>query len=289
MRPLTHRLVLAGLYLVLLGAAAYFAARGASYYATPLAERARHPLYWQLKPGGELGLLFGVAGATMMVVMLAYSLRKRLRVLRRAGTVGQWLDYHILLGISGPVFILLHSSFKVGGLVALSFWSMVAVAASGVFGRFLYSQIPRSRAGDELSLAEAERLDAELARALVEDLGLPAAAVRELDELATQGADPCRSLFALALSYPRDRLALGRRLRRFEREHPQVARGLRRRYHRLVERKARLRLRLLMWQRLREVFHYWHVLHKPFAIVMYLFMVVHVAVAWMTGYAWVGS
>jgi hypothetical protein len=35
-----------------------------------------------------------------------------------------------------------------------------------------------------------------------------------------------------------------------------------------------------------ELFHYWHVLHKPFALVMYLFMAVHVAVAVMTGYAW---
>jgi hypothetical protein len=29
-------------------------------------------------------------------------------------------------------------------------------------------------------------------------------------------------------------------------------------------------------------------MHKPFALVMYLFMVVHVAVAVMTGYAWGG-
>jgi hypothetical protein len=30
------------------------------------------------------------------------------------------------------------------------------------------------------------------------------------------------------------------------------------------------------------------VLHKPFAVVMYLFMLVHVAVALVTGYGWVG-
>jgi hypothetical protein len=35
-----------------------------------------------------------------------------------------------------------------------------------------------------------------------------------------------------------------------------------------------------------ELFHYWHVLHKPFAVVMYLFMLVHVAVAFATGYGW---
>ena len=37
--------------------------------------------------------------------------------------------------------------------------------------------------------------------------------------------------------------------------------------------------RILLWDRLHELFHYWHVIHKPFAVVMYLFMVVHIAVA----------
>jgi hypothetical protein len=30
------------------------------------------------------------------------------------------------------------------------------------------------------------------------------------------------------------------------------------------------------------------VLHKPFALVMYLFLILHVAVAVVTGYGWVG-
>ena len=68
--------------------------------------------------------------------------------------------------------------------------------------------------------------------------------------------------------------------RRFSNLEP----GLRRRFERTVARKARLRRRLLLWPRLRQIFHYWHVLHKPFAIIMYLFMIVHIGVAWMTGY-----
>jgi hypothetical protein len=34
------------------------------------------------------------------------------------------------------------TTFKIGGLVAVSFWSMVAVVASGVLGRYL---CPRSQ------------------------------------------------------------------------------------------------------------------------------------------------
>lgn len=284
-----HRLALASLYLLFLGTAAYFAWDGASYYTTPLIERPRHPQYWQLKPGGERGLLFGIAGASMMVVMLLYSVRKRVPLLRRAGQVGIWLDYHILLGVCGPVFILLHSSFKVGGLVALSFWSMVAVALSGVVGRYLYRQIPRSCAGDELTLAEVETLDSELSQELVERHGLDPEALAELDAAAQKGVEEDRSLTALLLLGPFERWRLRRRLVRFRRRHPGLDRAHRRRFEKLVRRKALLRRRVAMWERLRRLFHYWHVFHKPFALIMYLFMIVHITVAWFTGYGWIGS
>ena len=74
--------------------------------------------------------VLGIAGAGMMTLMLLYSLRKRVRWFHRLGSLSRWLDVHIFLGIVGPCLVVLHSAFKVGGLVALSFWSMVAVVVS---------------------------------------------------------------------------------------------------------------------------------------------------------------
>jgi hypothetical protein len=48
---------------------------------------------------------------------------------------------------------------------------MVAVALSGVFGRYLYLQIPRTRAGEELTLAEVEKADRDLAQRLRDEFG----------------------------------------------------------------------------------------------------------------------
>lgn len=288
MKAAPQRLLLIGIYALLLGSLAGFAYHGLPYYLTPLAERPRHPLYWQLKPGGTWGLAFGIVGAVMMVVMLLYSVRKRFVALRRLGPVSEWLDFHILFGICGPLFILLHSSFKVQGLVSLSFWSMVAVATSGIAGRYLYRQIPHSSAGDELSLAEVERLDQELARQLTQEAGLDAEAIRQLDEVAALGTGAGRSLLGLALRFPLDSLRLGRRLRAFRQRFSPRDRHLRRRYELLVRQKVSLRRRILLWQRVRELFHYWHVFHKPFALVMYIFMFVHIGVAWVTGYARIG-
>jgi hypothetical protein len=267
-------------------AVTWLLADGASYYATPLPERARHPDYWTLKPGGTLGLRLGVAGLLMMTVMHVYSARKRLRPLRRLGPLRSWLDFHILLGIFGPLCVVLHSSFKVGGLVAISFWAMVAVALSGVFGRYLYLQIPRTRAGEELTLAEVEKADAALTQRLRQEFQVDDAFLAALEGSSTaRPAGLPSALFALV----REDLGGGRaRAARLARSLPGLPPPLARELAAVAGEKARLRRRIVWWDTLHRLFHHWHVVHKPFAIVMYLFVVLHVAVATLTGYglAW---
>lgn len=274
--PLAYLLsfaVVAGLY-----------ASGSDFYRAPLLERARHPDYWQLKAGGSTGHTLGVVGSSMMVLMLGYSLRKRFGLLRRVGPLSRWLDVHIYFGVFGPLLVVLHSSFKVGGLVALSFWSMVLVAVSGVLGRYLYRQIPRTRAGEELALADLERLDHELAQGLQSRFGLDPAQLAELEAVV---AAPRRiGLLAGLLRMVLDDLRLRSALRRFARGCRQVPASAFRELEHAVRQKAILRRRILLWARAHELFHYWHVFHKPFAIVMYLFLIVHVAVAITTGYGW---
>jgi len=272
--------------LYLLGALAIiaFLAHGADFYRTPLLERARHVGYWQWKAGGSVGHTLGVAGASMMVVMLLYSVRKRVGALRRLGPLGRWLDVHIFLGVFGPLLVVLHSSFKVQGLVALSFWSMAVVASSGVLGRYLYLQIPRTRAGEERALAELEAEDRELSEQLRTRFGLDGAQLGRLDTLV---AVPARAGllggFARLLT---DDLRLRSGLREFARGCRSVPAPVFRDFERVVREKAQVHRRILLWDRVHELFHYWHVLHKPFALVMYLFMIVHVAVAFVTGYGW---
>lgn len=261
---------------------------GLSYYLTPLIERPRHPGYWELKPGGGRGHLLGIIGSAMMVVMLGYTLRKRWRPMRRLGALSHWLDFHIWLGIWGPVLVILHSSFKVQGLVAISFWSMIAVATSGVFGRFLYVQIPRAHSGVELDLEEVRALDREMSRSLVEEKGVRPEVLDAVDRIVEATSNTRQPLLLLLARMTYQPLLLRLRVRRVlaptlaRLGRGPAARHLRRR----VLRKASLHRRLLLWGRLKELFHYWHVLHKPFAVLMYLFMVVHIAVAWATGYAW---
>jgi hypothetical protein len=260
-------------------------ARGLDFYRTPLLERAHHEGYWHWKAGGSVGHRLGVAGASMMVLMLLYSVRKRLGVLRRLGPLGLWLDIHIFLGICGPLLVVLHSSFKVHGLVALSFWSMLIVASSGVLGRYLYLQIPRTRAGEERALEELEAEDRELSGQLRTRFRLDEAQIAGLDALV---AIPARvGLLGGFARLVTDDLRLPSGLRAFARSCRSVPGPVFREFERVVRQKAQVRRRILLWDRVHELFHYWHVLHKPFAVVMYLFMIVHMAVALITGYGWV--
>jgi hypothetical protein len=279
------RAVLVTLYLVSFAGIAWFLLQGAPFYLTPLGERAHHDGYWAFKAGGTLGLRLGVVGSSMMVVMLLYSLRKRVGWLRRAGPLSRWLDVHIYLGVVGPLLVILHSAFKVGGLVALSFWSMILVATSGLLGRYLYLQIPRTRAGEALALAELESLDRGLAERLRVGFRLSEAALARLDALAATDSGR-RGLLVGLFRLPIEDLRLRRRLAAFTHSLSGLPRPLLRELRQVARQKALLRRRLLLWDRLHELFHYWHVIHKPFAIVMYLFMVLHVAVALMTGYGW---
>ncbi|HEX7183706.1 MAG TPA: hypothetical protein VF756_17875 [Thermoanaerobaculia bacterium] len=280
------------LYAVALTAILYLFLEGRSYYGTPLIERPRHDDFWTLKPGGSQGHLYGVIGSSLMVIMLVYSLRKRVKALKGLGRLRDWLNFHIFCGIIGPLLVVLHSSFKVQGLVALSFWSMIAVALSGVLGRYLYLQIPRTRAGDELTLSDVEAQRGELSRRLREDFHLPEETLQELDAVARTGISAKTGVFSVLFHLPFQAVSLRWRLhafrRRLQRELQGAPRPLLREMTWAVRQKAVLERRILLWSRLQQLFHYWHVFHKPFAVVMYVFMVVHIVVAVLTGYGWGG-
>ncbi|MCP6726220.1 hypothetical protein NL526_29605, partial [Klebsiella pneumoniae] len=78
----------------------------------------------------------------------------RIGWLNRLGSARHWLDFHVILGLTAPVIIAFHASFKFHGIAGVAFWIMLSVAVSGVVGRYVYAQIPRSLSSAELSLKE---------------------------------------------------------------------------------------------------------------------------------------
>ncbi len=154
-----HRIYIATLVITVVLVTLYVALYGFHYYITPKHERFHHLQNEVLKPSGFYGHGFGIIGSSIIIIgVFGYMARKRMRVFMRIGVLKYWLEFHIFLCSLGPILILFHTAFKFGGIVAVSFWSMVAVVISGIIGRFIYIQIPRSIEGRELSLSEINDL-----------------------------------------------------------------------------------------------------------------------------------
>jgi hypothetical protein len=108
-------------------------------------------------PGSHLGYYMGVVGGLMMLALLLYPLRKRIRFMQSWGATKHWFRLHMTFGIGGPMLILFHSTFHVGSLnAAVALFSMLLVAGSGVVGRFLYARIHHGLYGRRASLQDLQ-------------------------------------------------------------------------------------------------------------------------------------
>jgi len=285
-----RRLSLQALYLAAFALLAYLLVDGWSYYQTPYLDRPHHEAYRLLRPAGSRGLLYGIIGSAMMILMLVYTLQKRAHLFGRNVSLRPFLDIHIFFGVIGPLFIVLHTSFKVQGLVAISFWSMVAVAASGYLGRYLYQQIPRTMTDNELSIGDIEQEQQRLANELKNRSQLSDDLLQRVDTMFTRAfAVESKSIIGLILGLiwsDLKRPFTQRRLRIRLAKMAAVSKRVQKDLFALARQRSLLNRKVALLERVHRLFHYWHVIHKPFAIIMYLIMVVHIAVAIWTGYGW---
>ena len=164
MTKTSHRIYLASLVAIVFIILITLIYNGISYYSSGIEERVYHPDHSLLKPSGLIGHGIGIAGTLFIIIgVSSYMARKRYRFLSRIGILKHWLEFHIFLCTLGPILVLFHTSYKFGGLVAVSFWSMVAVFLSGIIGRFIYLQIPHTIEGRELSLNEVREMKTDVA------------------------------------------------------------------------------------------------------------------------------
>jgi hypothetical protein len=264
---------------------------GLPYYTLPLSERPHSSMHAQLKPAGVWGHGLGIIGSAMVLLLLLYSARKRGLLGLRFGKLRRWLDVHIFFGVMGPLLITLHTAMKFHGVVSISYFSMAAVALSGVFGRYVYMQIPRDARGHALGLEAARERLSSLQQALVDTPGTPPGAVKAIEEFLSAGRGITGSKVRVIFSSLKQDLTLNRRARRLRRRLSSGGRTIPRKTADEVVALAResslLQRRLAFLDSMSELFHYWHVFHKPFAYVMLFIMALHIGVTVALGYKWI--
>jgi len=108
-------------------------------------------------PGDDIGYYLGLVGGVLMLLLLLYPLRKHVAALRNWGAVKHWFSVHMILGISGPILVLAHSTFHMRSTnAAVALVCMLVVAGSGIVGRFFYTKVHRGLYGEKLNLKELQ-------------------------------------------------------------------------------------------------------------------------------------
>ncbi len=230
------------------------------------------------EPGKGIWLMLGWAGAGMMALLMLYSLRKRLPLLGFLGSMRVSLNAHMFLGIMGPLCILFHTTFKFNGIIATSFWCMMVTMVFGILGRYIYIQIPRGITGAELGVKDIE----EMIESIDADMLRHADVQHLLKEIAVPDTEagalsPAHALLYMMKTDVKNRLRVYR-LRNILRKRAAMDRAAREDIVGLLSRKAALIRRKNLLTTAHRLLHYWHVLHIPLAITMFLIMFIHIGV-----------
>jgi hypothetical protein len=288
MTKTAHRLYLSILVAIVFIAFITLIYNGISYYSLNLEERVYHPDHSMLKPSGIIGHGIGIAGTLFVIIgVSSYMMRKRYRFLSRIGVLKHWLEFHIFLCTLGPILVLFHTAYKFGGLVAVSFWSMVAVFLSGIIGRFIYLQIPHTIEGRELSLNEVREMKTDTAVILKSSYNLDEETYDLLvDSIKKKvGVYQRHALLRYIGNYFRNRRTI-RRVRMMLKVH-ELPKHERKMILSLIRDDIKLNQKIERLDTMQNMFKYWHVIHTPFALIMLVIMSIHVAVTIVFGYRWI--
>jgi hypothetical protein len=292
-----HRFRLRVAYLLAAASTIALLVYGFGYYWSSPAERALSRKHAYLKPSGTIGLHLGMFGVLLFLFIYLYPLRKKWAWLGRQGSSRRWLDFHVLLGLVAPVIVTFHSAFKFSGIAGVAYWIMVVVALSGVVGRYIYAQIPRSLSSAELSFQEAQEQSARMAtqlkntgilssRDLERLLRLPD--VRRVQSISLIGILFRMLLFDFAFPFRVWRL---RQKMLWSRRKWWSLVGLGHGENVVLERaismareQALLTKKIVFLSKSQRMLHLWHVIHRPFSYSFAVLASIHVVLMLMLGY-----
>lgn len=244
-----------------------------------------------LTPETGTGYWLGITGAVMMLTLLFYPLRKRLRFMRALGRVPSWFRVHMIFGIIGPSLVIAHSNWNLSSLNAtVAMIAMLIVVSSGIIGRYLYSKVHMGLYGRKTEIRQILADASLLKQALGEDLPYTTQLLEELQAFEARILDPRMgfllhswTFFTLGIKQAllRDRLM---RIAKAAINHEGKRRGWSRKA--MKKRRALVREHLGLYFAatikaarfgiFERLFALWHVLHMPLFFLLVAAAIIHV-------------
>jgi thioredoxin reductase len=249
------------------------------YYSLSTTERATHAEHEILRPGRGLGLAFGISSSALIVLNLAYLVRRSPRFRLKLGSLRAWMTSHVATGILAFLCATLHAAMAPrptpGGH---AWWALFALILTGAIGRYLYAWVPRAANGREIELGEMKERLYRVSQALDQgSRGSIARAQREILE-RIERVQWKSSFFGRLVA-----------LVKGERELRRLAHGLLARARSegidgdsirdtitLGRRAHRTALAIAHYEDLRALLSSWRWLHRWVAALMVLLVIVHV-------------
>jgi hypothetical protein len=277
--------------------------------STMKAPRLRWPLIWTvvvaavlgwgshahldryITPQRGLGYALGIIGGSMMILLLLYSARKRVGWLRWMGGIPAWFEFHMVLGVVGPVLVLFHSNFSLGATNSnVALICMLLVAGSGVIGRYIYTRLHARLDGHEVTLEHLKAAGDRL-RSQTKSIAFLAGVLDVIDRTEKRLIEPPKAIIArlphLLIGAPRVALArwiVNREINRavnnaVRRESALIAQHA----HRIAavtrsyaNRRLEAGRRIAEYKAYAQLFSLWHVLHIPLFFMLLIAGIVHV-------------
>ncbi len=250
------------------------------------------------RPGCELVVNFGYTGTFIMISGLAYVWRRRLGFMKNWGSLRAWFDWHVMTGVVGPTFILMHSAAKLDNWVSMAFWSMIATVLSGLLGRYLSTELPEMASTAMVETLEVDRRLHEIRAAhpgvrvadgWFEGYRRKVANFERRLNGGKKDKDAKKKhtfLGAVATFFwvIKDDLGRGRRLRALSKALKQSVRGkgarkVRKQAVVLAQRLALLERRRVMLPRLEPLFTQWKAVHVPMSVILTIIAGIHIFLA----------
>jgi predicted membrane channel-forming protein YqfA (hemolysin III family) len=237
--------------------------------------------------GSDFGLAYGIAGTVLILLLAFFGIRKRW-YRSSFGTLEQWMQSHIYLGVLAMVILLFHTGGRFNDKIAVATLVLVMiVVASGIVGAILYVTVPRllTEVESNLTVEEiAEQLN-QLARSMARIASARSAPFQRIyDELLRQtapgGLAGWRLIFSrLRRKTQQDPGDWARLIGLVPREEQEELRQML-----VVSRQRReLLLRLVYQQRYKNVLEFWLYIHIPFTIALLAFAALHIAAVFYYG------
>jgi len=235
--------------------------------------------------GSAWGIAYGIAGTILILLLAFFGIRKRW-YRSTFGTLEQWLQSHIYLGLLVLVIVFFHAGGRFHDRVAVTaLLILVIVVASGIAGALLYATVPRflTEVESNLTADEISEQVHDLQRQMARIASQRSATFQDLyTELARETTPPILAGWRLVAAKHEQRRDTQRRSKLVA-AVPKEEQDELRQMLVLSRQRQELLHRLVIQQRYKNILEVWLYIHVPFTFALLIIAAVHIAAVFYYG------